>query len=233
MGSLARATRVSLSAMPRASTEPSPPRLIELADRRAARDDGPPEVAPSVEALVARAQRGELGAWSQLYQRNFDAVFRHVCYLTGDPAAAEDLVQEAFARAMTSAAAYDGRSSFTNWLRGIALNVVRMYWRRSQTTERAHGHLRRIQSIAPTASMPDQLHQQEQRMQAIYEILEGLPSHLREAFVLRDLEGLPTQDAAQQLGLSPGNLAVRATRARQRIREELGRRGWLNAEEES
>jgi RNA polymerase sigma-70 factor, ECF subfamily len=215
------------------ASEPAQPRLIDLAERRAVREDGAPAPAVSTEALVTRAQRGDLGAWSQLYQRNFDAVFRHVCYLTGDPPLAEDLVQEAFARAMTNAATYDGRSSFTNWLRGIALNVVRMYWRRSRTTDRVHGDLRRMQSLTPVAGMPDQLHQQEQRMRVVYEILEGLPSHLREAFVLRELEGLSTQDAAQQLGISPGNLAVRATRARQRIREELGRRGWLTAEGES
>jgi RNA polymerase sigma-70 factor (ECF subfamily) len=61
----------------------------------------------------------------------------------------------------------------------------------------------------------------------VHAILADLPEHLREAFVLRDLEGLAPDEAAAQLGISPGNLAVRATRARQRVRAVLERQGWL------
>jgi RNA polymerase sigma-70 factor (ECF subfamily) len=214
-----------------ASTESAISRPIDLAARRAARGHAEAtDQGTTTEALVTRAQRGDLGAWSRLYQDHFDAIFRHVCYLAGDPVLAEDLVQEAFARAMTCATTYDGRSSFVTWLRGIALNVVRMHWRRARTTDRVQGDLRELQSLAPAAGQPDQQHVQDQRMRVVYEILSTMPAHLREAFVLRELEGLPTAEAAQQLGISPGNLAVRATRARQRIRKELARRGWLESE---
>ena len=122
--------------MPRAPSEPALPRPIDLAQRRAVRGSASMRAADegtSSEALVTRAQRGDLDAWSRLYREHFDAVFRHVCYLTGDAALAEDLVQDAFARAMTNASSYDGRSSFLNWLRGIALNVVRKHWRKHGT----------------------------------------------------------------------------------------------------
>ncbi len=219
--------------MPSMPTEPASARPIDLAERRAARGDSgverahelPSRAASSApEAMVLRAQRGDLTAWSRLYQAHFDAIFRHVCYLTGDTVLAE---QESFARAMTSVATYDGRSSFVTWLRGIALNVVRMHWRRARTTDRVQGDLRRLHDVTLSGGTPDQAHLQDRRMAVVYEILGTLPSNLREAFVLRDLEGLATAEAAEQLGISPGNLAVRATRARQRIREELGRRGWL------
>jgi RNA polymerase sigma-70 factor (ECF subfamily) len=58
-------------------------------------------------------------------------------------------------------------------------------------------------------------------------VLETLPETLREAFVLCDMQDMSTQEAAATLGLTPGNLRVRATRARARIREELVRLGWL------
>ena len=219
--------------MPRAPSQPALSRPIDLAERRVARDRVASTEATSTEALVTRAQRGDVQAWSRLYQEYFDAVFRHVCYLTGDPPLAEDLVQEAFARAMTSVSSYDGRASFVTWLRAIALNVVRMHWRRARTTDRVQGDLERMHEVAPPAGTPEKQHVQDQRMQAIYEILGTLPGHLREAFVLRELEGLPTRDAAHQLGISPGNLAVRATRARQRIRTELARRGWLGQEDQA
>ncbi|MEX1368483.1 MAG: RNA polymerase sigma factor [Nannocystaceae bacterium] len=215
--------------MPRATTEPALPRPIDLAERRAVRGRaGVPDRGTSTEALVTRAQRGDLDAWSRLYRDHFEAVYRHVCFLTGDAGLSEDLVQDAFARAMTHAASYDGRSSFVNWLRGIALNVVRMHWRRSRATDRVQGELRTMHDLSPAAGTPERQHLQEQRMAAVYEILATLPIHLREAFVLRELEGLSTEEAGQQLGISAGNLAVRATRARKRIRVELQRRGWAS-----
>lgn len=181
-----------------------------------------------IDALVDRARTGDLEAWARLYQETFDAVFRHVCYLVGEPTLAEDLVQDAYARAMTSVRSYDGRSSFVTWLRGVALNVVRMYWRRTKTKDRAHGHLQALQELeASSQSPPDREHLRDRKMRVVYEILETLPVHLREAFVLRDLEGLSTARAAQQLGISTNNLAVRASRAWAKLRKELVRRGWL------
>ena len=81
--------------------------------------------------------------------------------------------------------------------------------------------------LAEAAALPDQAHAQEQRMQMLYQVLETIPTSLREAFILRELEGVPAHEAADQLGITPGNLAVRLTRARSRIRKELTRRGWL------
>jgi RNA polymerase sigma-70 factor (ECF subfamily) len=179
--------------------------------------------------LVTAARAGDLDAWARLYQDTFDALVRHVCFLTGDAMAAEDLVQDAYARAITHIDQYDGRSSFVGWLRGIALNVVRMHWRRDRTTSRVHDRLRELVLVTSggTATSVDRLHQQDARMRLLYEILGTLPENLREAFVLRELEGLLPDEAAAQLGISPGNLAVRASRARAKIRRELERLGWM------
>jgi RNA polymerase sigma-70 factor (ECF subfamily) len=184
-----------------------------------------------IAALVARARRNDLDAWSRLYVETFDVVLRHVACLTGDAAVAEDLVQESYARAMTHIGQYDGRASFVAWLRGIALNVVRMHWRRSRTTDRAHERLRDIVAVTSggIAAGPDRVHQQDQRARLLYELLATLPENLREAFVLRELEGLPPSEAAAALGISEGNLAVRASRARARIRQDLARLGWTEA----
>jgi RNA polymerase sigma-70 factor (ECF subfamily) len=181
-----------------------------------------------MDALVERAGAGDVGAWSRLYQETFDGVFRHVCFLTGDPIVAEDLVQDAYARAFTSMARYDRRASFVAWVRGIALNVVRMHWRRAETTDRVHASLEHMRDVAPpSAGDPHRAHQQDLRMTVLYEVLATLPEHLREAFILRELEGTPTQDVADQLGITANNVAVRTARARAKIRDELSRRGWL------
>ena len=211
--------------------QPTDPALVVALPRAtpgsAANGDG----APRLDALVAAAHRGDLDAWSRLYLETFDAVLKHVCFLTGDAALAEDLAQDAYARAMTNIGQYDGRASFVSWLRGIALNVVRMHWRRSRTTDRVHDRLRTLADVTHggVTQGPDRAHQQDQRMRLLYELLATLPENLREAFVLREVEGMPASEAAAQLGITEGNLAVRASRARARIRQELERLGWTEA----
>lgn len=194
------------------------------------------EAEPAVELLallVERARGGDAQAWSRLYQEHFDAVFRHVRFLTGDDDLAEDLTQETFAKAMTAIASFRGQSSFSTWLGGIAINVVRAQWRWQRNTRAAHGRMEDMQAVAPqTEGAPERVNLQKTRAKVLYAILEAMPEGLREVFVLRDLTGLSAREIAQQLGISEGNVAVRATRARARVRAELERLGWLSPRED-
>lgn len=206
--------------MPRVTTQPQ-----FAAAARPAGDD--------VAALVEQARAGRTDAWARLYQIHFAPMFRHVRYLAGDHAVVEDLVQEAFARALVALRDFDGRSSFSTWLHGIALNVVRGHWRSTTSTQTAHDRLvamHAVREAAPHGEV-DRTHLAKERAKVVYAVLAEMPEHLREAFVLRDLEGLGPHEAAAQLGISPGNLAVRATRARQRLRGELEKLGWLAPQE--
>lgn len=175
-----------------------------------------------IEQLVQRAQAGEMSAWSRLYQDNFERIYRHIRALTGDPNVSEELVQETFVQALLRISSFDGRAAFSTWLHGVAINVVRNNWRAQKSTARAHARLEIVEEVQARGS--DQVEgtmHRHQRVKALYAALETLPDHLRVAFVLRDLEGLSPDEAADRLGISPGNLAVRATRARQRIRKQL------------
>jgi RNA polymerase sigma-70 factor, ECF subfamily len=202
--------------MPRLTTDP------QLAPRPPGGDD--------VSMWVEAAGRGRTDAWARLYQLHYEPVFRHVRYLVGEQAAVEDLVQESFARALVSLRDFDRRSSFSTWLHGIAINVVRNHWRAQSNTQTAHDRLQVMHDVRG-AGVPqpdvDRTHLARERARAVYAVLAQMPEHLREAFVLRDLEGVPPAEAAAQLGISTGNLAVRATRARQRLRTELERLGWI------
>jgi RNA polymerase sigma-70 factor (ECF subfamily) len=171
-------------------------------------------------------------SWEALYREHHEAVFRHASYLMGDPAAAEDLTQEAFATAFCSMTDFDQRGSFLSWTRGIALNLARMHWRRAKTTLRAHESLRHQQHATPASrrDAPDLAHEQQRRMQALYGVLGGLPEHLREVFTLRDLEGLPVSEVAVLLEITPNNVRVRANRARAKIRDRLREQGLLAEE---
>jgi RNA polymerase sigma-70 factor, ECF subfamily len=197
-------------------------------------EGGKRSVPDDVDALVRSAQSGELQAWGELYQRHFAAIYRHVRFLSGNETHAEDLVQEVFARALVSLSTFDFRAAFSTWLHGIAINTVRNYWRSDRTKADAHRRLREIHEVRGTVDdRLDQLALCQQRAKVVYAILADLPEHLREAFVLRDLEGLSPGEAAAQLGISPGNFSVRATRARERIRKELENLGMLETREGS
>lgn len=191
----------------------------------------PPQRA-STEQLVQRAKAGEMSAWSRLYQDHYERVYRHVRALTGDAGLSEELVQETFVQALLKIGGFDGRSQLSTWLHGVAINVVRNHWRSQRSTAKAHARLEVMRSLDAGAQPPDGALHQRQRVRALYAALETLPDHLRVAFVLRDLEGLSPEEAAEQLGISSGNLAVRASRARQRIRKQLAEWGVLPPQEE-
>jgi RNA polymerase sigma-70 factor (ECF subfamily) len=75
---------------------------------------------------------------------------------------------------------------------------------------------------------PERNLQRDRRAAALLDALESLPPHLREAFTYCDLQGVPIERAAEELGIKPGNLRVRAHRARARIRKQLIADGWID-----
>ncbi|MCA9685385.1 MAG: RNA polymerase sigma factor [Myxococcales bacterium] len=179
-----------------------------------------------VQELVGRARSGDMQAWARLYQDHFDGLFRHLRYLTGCPQLAEELVQESFVQALCCIGKYDGRSRFSTWLHGIGLNVARHHWRSQRSTAKAHARLTAVQEVQVQSGLgsvggPDRTMLAKQRVAMLYQALEQIPEHLREAFILRELEDLPPAEAAAQLGITTNNLAVRASRARLRIRKLL------------
>ena len=220
-----RMHRVACNTRRRSGTYPAVGSLVAM--QRAAVLPPPGEaIDPSEQALVERARGGDADAWSLLYHDHFHRLFKHVTYLVGDVHAAEDLVQETFARAFVGLAQFEGRSSVVGWLRGIAVNVARRHWRSRYRGEQAMTRLEEMARDGGGGDLEGE-HLRQRRAEALLAALASLPEPLREAFVLCDLQELSTRDAAEELGVSPGNLRVRATRARARIREELTRRGWL------
>lgn len=185
--------------------------------------------------LVVRARGGDVEATSRLYQEHFDRVFKHVVCLTGDVHVAEDLVQETFARAFVGLGQFEERASFVGWLRGIAINVVRRHWRSRHRGGLAMDRFEVMHRdmTGGCGADPEGAHLRQRRAEVLLAVLETLPESLREAFVLCDLQGMPVAEAAAELGVLPGNLRVRATRARAKIRDELVRLGWLTDAENS
>lgn len=173
-------------------------------------------------SLVERAKARDSDAWAELYAAHQASLYRHARYLCGDPTLAEEIVQDVFVQAALSIDRFAGNSTIKTWLHGIALNLVRAQRRKRRNRDVAYARLREVENlVADSGPEPDKALLQQRRAAALFAALERLPDNLREAFILRDLQGMSPGDAAQQLGITAGNLSVRATRARAKLNEIL------------
>jgi RNA polymerase sigma-70 factor, ECF subfamily len=186
------------------------------------RGSGDPGRADPDAAAVDRARRGDLDAFDGLVRKYQDRLVGYLRSLIGNAADAEDLAQDAFIRAYRGLARFGGRSLFRTWLYQIATNVARTH------------HARRPAAIdAGAASLagrdepaaPVDLESQIVLRDRIDRALAALPADLREAVVLRDVEGLDYRDIAELMDVPLGTVESRIFRGRQRLRAALGPAG--------
>jgi RNA polymerase sigma-70 factor (ECF subfamily) len=186
-----------------------------------------------VHAAIEAALDGDVEAWGVVYEAMYQPLFRHLRYLCGDRHTAEELAQDTFAQAMVHRDRFDRRRPFLAWLRGIAVHIAHNRWRKEQGGHRARRKLQLIVDAQARADDPADHQLDVARSKALYAALAELPDAWREAFVLKELQELTAAEAGVIVGATENNVAVRVTRARQRIREILTREGWLDAEEDA
>ena len=166
--------------------------------------------------------------WAACYRECYPKLLAFVRSALPTPEHSEDLAQEAFATAFASRHRFRQESTLATWLFGVALNLVRHHIRRESIQSRAQEYLS-LEPILLHASAdvrPDRLHLLRTQERALRRVLDELPCSLKNAFLLRELEGMPGKQAAERLGISDVNLRVRRARARATIRERLQQLGW-------
>ncbi|GAB4426889.1 MAG: sigma-70 family RNA polymerase sigma factor [Anaerolineae bacterium] len=179
-------------------------------------------------SLVKALHRGEPTACEDLVRRYSHQVYNVALRLTGHPTEAEEVLQETFINACKGADAFRGSSSLGTWLYRIATNngLMLLRQRKTQTvpieTENGdeEGYIR-PGLLQDWDWNPETVTLDSELRQVMDEAVMSLPESLQAAFVLRDLEGLSTKEAAEALGISPSNLKVRLHRARLLLREQL------------
>lgn len=176
--------------------------------------------------LLAGLRRGERLACTCLLKRFAPRLYRLALHLVGDPDEAEDVLQDAFISACAHITEFDGRSGLGTWLHRIVRNAALGRLRRqARHTSRLTSDTEQLGSVPDEAAGPSE----QILVQELGEVLEAailaLPDAPRAAFVLRDLEGLSTAEAAAALAISESALKVRLHRARQALRATLGHAG--------
>ena len=180
------------------------------------------------EELVAAAKAGRQDAFAQIVDVHSATVYNLALRLMKDQHEAEEVLQETFISAFKALPKFEGRSQLSTWLYRIAYNAALMRLRKRRlptesldepVTTEAGEMLPR--ELIDWGSIPDDLLLNQELRTVLSAALETLPESLRSIFVLRDIEGLSTAEAAEALGLTETNAKVRLHRARLALRERL------------
>ena len=180
--------------------------------------------------LVQQAKDGDLEAFSELVRRYDRNIFRIAQHITHNEEDAQDVVQDAFLKAYQNLEQFQGNSKFYTWLVRIAVNeaLMKLRKRRNDRTvsidedvETDEGSMPR--EVADWSPNPEQLYGTSELGDILKKTIQGLPPGFRTVFVLRDIEGLSTEETAEMLGLSVPAVKSRLLRARLQLRERLAR----------
>ena len=181
-------------------------------------------------ALVRAAKAGELAAFEELVRRYDRNVFRIANHITHNTEDAEDVVQEAFLKAYQNLGNFQEQSKFYTWLVRIAVNeaLMKLRRRRSDKTVSIDQDIETDEDtipreIADWSPNPEQQYKQEELKDILGKTIQGLPPSFRTVFVLRDVEGLSTEETAEALDLSVPAVKSRLLRARLQLRERLNK----------
>jgi RNA polymerase sigma-70 factor (ECF subfamily) len=175
-------------------------------------------------ALIGRARAGDQVAFAELVAIHGDRVYGALRRFGLQPSEADEVSQEVFVRAWRGLPRFEERSQFSTWLYRIAFNEAQRYRSRRGPAPVPPDPDR----DDPIASLPESPHfgPEAQTLdrefeQALERALGQLPAQWRAAVMLRDVEGLSTQEAAEVLGVSQAAFKSRLHRGRMRLRALL------------
>lgn len=199
------------------------------APRAAVADPGPREYAALNDAMD-RYARGEAAAFSVLYERLGPRLRGFLMRVSGNPATADDLLQESFLRIHRARGAFSSGAPVVPWALSIARNVYRDHLRRKKLRDPGSAPRYEDDDDSPeerlpsTAGHPEELAVAREAADIVRRALAALPLSQREAFVLLRFEHLSVEEAAEVLGTTATAVKLRKFRAAEAIREALAKR---------
>jgi RNA polymerase sigma-70 factor, ECF subfamily len=174
--------------------------------------------------LIRRARAGDQDAFGQLVVMHADRVYGALRRFGLDPSEADEVAQEVFVRAWRGLPRFEERAQFSTWLYRIAFNEAKRRLAR-RAPPRAEPDPDRDD---PIVSLPGPAHLGPEAQildhefaQTLDRALAQLPAEWRAAVVLRDIEGLSTQEAAKIVGIGEAAFKSRLHRGRIRLRALL------------
>ena len=171
--------------------------------------------------VVCDVRRGEGEAFGQLVQRYQNRLFGLVLMMVRQPAAAEEVTQDAFVRAYTHIHRYDDNRPFYPWLATIGVRLAQNWLRRhGRTVCLEDASLESAKEPARTAGALTALITKE-RSRGLWQAVAALPSAERTALILYYRDEMSVRDVARALGVTTGTIKTLLFRARRHLRERL------------
>ncbi len=174
--------------------------------------------------LVARAQRGDAAAYEELVRMHQGIAFRTAYLIAGSAADAEEATHDGFVKAYRALGRFRPDSPFRPWLLAIVSNEARNG--RRSARRRDVLVLRATEEIRPgdAAPSPEAAVLGRERRDVLLEAVNGLSEEHRLVIACRYFLELSEAETAAALGVRPGTVKSRVSRALERLREEVGGR---------
>jgi RNA polymerase sigma-70 factor (ECF subfamily) len=169
----------------------------------------------SLKAVNLEAARsGDLAAFEMLMRQYERLVLVTALRLMGNMPDAQDVSQEVFLKLYRNLRKVDGAQSIAGWLYRVTVNAVRDLQRR----KRPEAPMEFAENLPAAGIDPQQAATEAERRRALEMSLRMLPEKERAALVLRDLEGLSTEEVARALGSSEATVRSQVSKARVKVR---------------
>jgi RNA polymerase sigma-70 factor (ECF subfamily) len=197
----------------------------------------PPEsntpAAVTDEDLVARARTKDFAAFEELVDRYEDKIFRLAFRFVRNETEAKEIVQDTFLLVWRKLDTFKGDSQFGSWLYRVATNTALMRLRAQRrhpeisTEELPVDYLDNYGQLPAAgenwAKRPDDELQSDELRRRIQKAVDELPEIYRTVFLIRDVEGLSTEETAEVLEISIPTVKTRLHRARLALRDAITR----------
>ena len=171
--------------------------------------------------LVERAQDGDVAAYGALVERYQEVAFRTAWLITRSSADAEDAAQDAFVKAFYALAKFRRGEAFRPWILRIVSNEARNRRRSTGRRERLALRAERERGPGDAAPSPEAASLAREDRERLLAALERLPDRDRLVIAYRYLLELSEAETAQALGVRPGTVKSRLSRALRRLRAEM------------
>ena len=206
-------------------TESTPASPANGSRRRA----GTPAERLAEASLVARAQRGEKAAMEQILATHRGRIERLTGSILRNSMDAEEVVQDVLVAVTNKIDRFRGEANLSTWIHRIAVNAALMHKRRNRSgrsvsldearpavedRDSSEARTRHEQSMDPSL--------RQEVWHKVWNAVDDLDDKYRSVFILRDVEGLSTEEAARTLGLKIPAVKSRLHRARNSLRQSLG-----------
>ena len=218
-------------------------RVIEGHDR----DEGHAEYDRAEAAFVERVRRGEEMAFMELVERYHSSLLRVALTFVHGEAVAEEVVQDTWMAVLEGIHRFEGRSSLKTWIFRILVNRAKTQGVRESryvefpgnVSDADQGGIDMVDELpaalggegwpgnysgiisSQTEASPERKLLNKEMVERMYAVIHTLPAKQRQVILLRDVEGVESEEVCRMLGVSESNQRVLLHRARTKVRQAL------------